>query len=32
MKQYNTFNVIINGNADTFSIIGYDTYYVKGKK
>ena len=29
MKQYNTFNVIIDGNAYTFSIIGYDTYYVK---
>lgn len=31
MKQYNTFNVIINGNTYTFSIIGYGTYYVKEK-
>ena len=29
MKQYNTFNVIINGNAYTFSIIGYDTKYIE---
>ena len=31
MKKYNTFNAIINGNTYTFSIIGYDTYYVKEK-
>ena len=31
MKKYNTFNAIINGNAYTSSIIGYDTYYVKEK-
>lgn len=29
MEKYNTFNVIINGNAYTFSIIGYDTNYIE---